>query len=291
MRDSTESEKFVQDLHAWMFSHCGEDRILTLDGYVLTMYLAAKSAIADFIADDGHTMGACFNTKLNFFHSDVLRAAHKAMRVAQFCKSRATGTPQFAQNQDCRREAMNIDEFTVGLWKWRRQMAAHFALCRHDLAKRSSLGQTADGRLGERPGLDLLQAAPAGSEPPPLEGEDALKHLILVKAPAGAAFTTAELREWLRNKRGEYDRKDLGSKLKVATNALIDIGLLRVLEGCDGEAATTERAAKRVRTGSVDAKVRSRRTVVLCKITGAALAGNPGALAERVRLRVPIGSF
>lgn len=116
----------VAKLHTWMFDHFfyhEEDSAQhkhVLDGYALHLYECCKKACEDFKAE--HTdLDQYVEAKIDFRHSDLLRASHIAMRKVQFLHSIALGDSSRPP-----RTSPSIYEFCFALHNWRRQICLHF---------------------------------------------------------------------------------------------------------------------------------------------------------------------
>ena len=111
-------------MHDYVFSHhASADEKISLDGFALSVYQAAKQAITDIIQEKKVPLSLAAKTKLLFFHSDVLRAALRVMRAAQFLKSKAS-LASIAVTE-AGRTRVNVDEFTAALFSWKRQLEIH----------------------------------------------------------------------------------------------------------------------------------------------------------------------
>ena len=118
------SDRLLRSWHDWMHSRCTSQPPveICLSGHALSMYDAAEVAINDFVS--AHKLPPVFRTKLAFFHSDVLRDAHKIFRSVQFLRTLCPNLPEDT------RTAMSLDEFTMALHKWTRQIQWHFGIYR-----------------------------------------------------------------------------------------------------------------------------------------------------------------
>ena len=125
----------INNAHRWMYDNFfdkQEPSKHALDKHALVLYTALHDAIEDFKAawvKDKGTMDKREEEKLDFYHTDVLRAAHLAMRKCQFLKSL---NPEYVQKnpEEFVRTSPNAYEFYMALHWWRRQLHVHLAFYR-----------------------------------------------------------------------------------------------------------------------------------------------------------------
>lgn len=256
---SAESHRMLAGLHNFMFENYeGTACTLTLSGYALTVYTEAKRAITDWLKAHPDT-DRWLKTKVEFFHSDFLRAAHKAMRVVQFLMAAHILTDDEQLRQEASRTQLSVEEAMLGLRKWKRAASMHAGLYRF----LASVQRLANVRAP--PGRKPDVAAALEEEPPvrdpaavaiaQLQGMDALHREILSAAESHTIFTSADLRDWLRNKK--YDpifRGKLAENLRNAIEELLALGLLVKAEVPDvddaGAVNATDRAKNPPRHGA-----------------------------------------
>ena len=189
---------FLQGSHEWMFEHffytAEPDHFHVLDGYALGLYNAVKEGCKRFMEEDHpQDLGPYAEAKLDFRHSDLLRAAHLTMRKNQFILA------YIAKSQDRpTRTSPNIYEFAFAIHHWRRQISLHFAYLqwmKRDGAK--LLSQAADG-TNEAASAAVQVAGES------LVGEDYIKYKILSEMPQ--TFSTMDARMKFRNSKKTKDR-------------------------------------------------------------------------------------
>ena len=190
------SDKLIQDWHDWMHSNCVEQPpvVISLSGQALSMYNAAKQTINDFVSET--KLPPVFRTKLVFFHSDVLREAHKVFRSVQFLRALC---PNLAADS---REEMSLDEFTMALHRWIRQIQWHFGSYRFAAMKKdeAASGLSSNGKAAES--KQILCQVPETEEQAPLDTEACFLRTLMHRTPGDAWFTSADARLCLRNLRG-----------------------------------------------------------------------------------------
>ncbi|CAK0801151.1 unnamed protein product, partial [Prorocentrum cordatum] len=248
--DSEQSDSFIERLHGWMHEHCSEvASVLSLDGFAYTIYRAAKRAFDDICQTV--PMPPAFKTKLNFFHSDLLRATHRVHRGNQFARHfiarhAAQGddalAPQPPFDAACGRCLPSVNEITMGLHKVLRQIELHFGLCRFHVAHAAEGNHRsgADGRCAGGSSAAVL-AAPDVAEIAmrALMPSELMRQFLLTRAPKGQIFTEADARQWLRNKRDTWFRTDLAKKISDGLTALVAANLLdRVADSADAGGST-----------------------------------------------------
>ena len=214
------SDKLIQDWHDWMHSKCVEQPpvVISLSGQALSMYNAAKQAITDFVSEN--KLPPVFRTKLVFFHSDVLRDAHKVFRSVQFLTTLCPKLPEDS------REAMSLDEFTVALHKWIRQIQWHFGSYRFAASKKdeAAAGLSSNSKAAES--QQILCSIPETEEQAPLDAEALFLRTLMHRAPPDAWFTSAD-RLLLKNLRGTTFKSELSKRIEKGVGHLIDHGLLK----------------------------------------------------------------
>ena len=269
---------------------------LTLDGYALSVYRAAKEALVDAMKEMPR-MPPAWQSKLQFFHSDVLRETHKVMRACQFLNSK------FGKS-DAGRVAAAADEISVGLMRWLRQVQLHFGFYRYTQRKQKN-------DQGRNEVHDAVLADPKDEEEKELQApEDELMRLILEKAPKDRVFTTTTVREWFRNKRDTWFRSGLAEKISTAIDHLRTEKLLQqcssrateppsqLSQPADEPEPDAEKAGpKSKKAGSKNAArrpnkvARGRPTVTVKKRTLAEIMQDEAADQERKRLKVNSSEF
>ena len=175
----------------------------TLDGYALALYGACKTAREEFQREHAQELDSHMRAKLEFAHSDLLRAAHIAMRKAQFFEHLQQATSQgsaLAEGPPAR-NSPNVYEFAVALHFWNRQLTVHFAYLRwmretgntllHDMVT------CKDPSAGVRSPVATLNAEI-------LTGVDYFKNRILSDMPP--EFDTTQVRNKFRNSKKTKDR-------------------------------------------------------------------------------------
>ena len=286
-RDETvpteESETYVKSYHSWHFAENGsEPQTLELDGHALGMYNAMQQAVNDYIAHQ--SLAAVYVIKLKFAHSDVLRATHKAMRSGQFAGTFNKTVPLFKESIDARRRKANVDEFTAGLHRWRRIMKIHFG------SYRSAAARKLEGSLSSKIAMAEAVSITTTSFCNPLSAEEILRQTMLVRAPGGCCFSSADAREWFRNRRSEFFRTDLGAKVRAALAELQSAGLIEEMDVSGTvEVQSTARAAKRMSKGGM--KRGGRPAQFYKKRSAAHVATQDSALAVLKKLRVTLSEF
>lgn len=184
--------QFFRSLHEWMFEHffCTEEanHFHILDGFALGLYNSAKEACKRFQEDHIQDLGPFVEAKLDFRHSDLLRAAHLTMRKNQFIFAYVTNSKDTP-----------IYEFAFALHHWRRQISLHFAFL----------------QWIKREGHEALKAAADGTSPTAstascvagenLDGEDYFKFKLLSEMPP--TFSTHDVRMKFRNPTRTKDRR------------------------------------------------------------------------------------
>ena len=218
------SDKLIQDWHDWMHSKCVEQPpvVISLSGQALSMYNAAKQAITDFVSEN--KLPPVFRTKLVFFHSDVLRDAHKVFRSVQFLTTLCPNLPEDS------REAISLDEFTVALHKWIRQIQWHFGSYRFAASKKdeAAAGLSSNSKAAES--KQILCSIPETEEQAPLDAEALFLRTLMHRAPPDAWFTSADMRLLLKNLRGTTFKSELSKRIEKGVGHLIDHGLLEAGE-------------------------------------------------------------
>ena len=288
------SENLIQEYHDWMlrtFTTPALAQRLTLDGYALSVYRAAKEALVDAMKEMPR-MPLAWQSKLQFFHSDVLRETHKVMRACQFLNSKFG-------NSDADRVAAAVDEISVGLMRWLRQVQLHFGFYRYTQRKQKK-------EPGRNEIHDAVLADPKDQEEEELQRpQDELMRLILEKAPKHQLFTAATVREWFRNKRDAWFRNGLADKISAAIDHLTTHNLLQqpdcraeqkepeLSQPAEEAMPDAEKAGSSSKKGSAKkparrAKkaVRGRKTVAVKKRTLADIMQDEIADQERKRLKV-----
>ncbi|CAJ1371313.1 unnamed protein product [Effrenium voratum] len=220
------SDSLLHDWHSFMHRMCVAQPPVTvcLDGRALSMYEAAKQAIADFLSEN--KLPQVFKTKLMFYHSDA------------------------NETEIMRRLRMSLDEFSVALHKWISQARTHFASYRFAACKQQEPASAT--KQAETPS-SLLIASPEDEEKP-LNSEDIFMKNLISRVPNNTWFTSADVRGWLRNRRGDAFRKDLRAKIEKAFAHLLQHGLLQKASDKATGARHTQRAAKRAATKKVTGK-------------------------------------
>eukprot|EP00438_Fugacium_kawagutii_P001502 Skav202548 [mRNA] locus=scaffold2011:358482:361283:- [translate_table: standard] len=279
------SDLLIQDWHDWMHLHCTEQPpvVISLDGKALSMYNAAKQAITDFLAET--KMPPVFRTKLVFFHSDVLRDAHKVFRAAQFLRGLCPNLPPETRLE------MSLDEFTVALHKWIRQVQWHFGSYRFAAAKKDEAASGLQSNKNAE-SKQILCGFPEAEEQEPLDTDALFYRTLIHKTPNDVWFTSADVRLWLRNLRGTTFKDNLSQKIDKGLAHLLDHGLLQageadVKKGAGQERKLTARAAMRA---SEDPKAAKTGRLV-CKRSAQSIEDDPKATAEQKRLRLSMGDF
>ncbi|CAK0799279.1 unnamed protein product, partial [Prorocentrum cordatum] len=248
--DSEQSDSFIERLHGWMHEHCSDvASVLSLDGFAYTMCRAAKQAFDDICQTV--PMPPAFKTKLNFFHSDLLRATHRVHRGSHFARlfiarHAAQGDDALASqppsDSACERCLPSVNEITMGLHKVLRQIELHFGLCRFHVAHAAEGNHRSggDGRCAGGSSAAVL-AAPDVAEIAmrALMPSELMRQFLLTRAPKGQIFTEADARQWLRNKRDTWFRTDLAKKISDGLTALVAANLLdRVADSADAGGST-----------------------------------------------------
>lgn len=186
----------VKAMHSWMFDHffytADSDPFHVLDGHALKLYNCAQEAAKRFQEDHQRELGPYVEAKLEFRHSDLLRAAHLAMRKNQFLYAyieKSADKPA--------RTKTSIYEFAFALHHWRRQIRLHFAFLRW-MAREGTkqLAAAAEGASVDGPAGSYA----AGED---LTGEDYFKYRILADMPP--KFNTSEVRLKFRNMKRTKD--------------------------------------------------------------------------------------
>ena len=269
------SEELVQGLHDHAFQHWSDVEVppgLHLDGFALTMYQAAKEGIGDFLKEK--CPPPVYKTKCLFFHSDSLRGAHKAMRASQFLKH------EWCPNvfpDNAQRIEINVDEFTAGLWKWKRQLYAHFLFYKYLQQRRQEPHSRSAGERSPQATHEAMFANP--EEEGALFGRDLVKHSILAKAPNGGIFSSTQVRDWLRNKKNDAFKKNLSTEVKDSLVELVECGLV---EGAEPDGAAGD--DKKKKKGGHAVNYYRKRTL-------SAIEALPTPTAEMKRLKVSRESF
>lgn len=199
----------IKKFHIWMFDQIfyeeSATRFHTLDGYALALYDACKTAREEFQREHAQELDSHMRAKLEFAHSDLLRAAHIAMRKAQFfehLQQAASPNPTLVEGPPVR-SSPNVYEFAVALHFWNRQLTVHFAYLRwmketgntllHDMVS------SKDPSGGVHNPVATLNAET-------LTGVDYFKNRILSDMPD--EFDTAQVRYRFRNSKKTKDRKN-----------------------------------------------------------------------------------
>ena len=253
--DTDNSEAIIERLHGWVHTHFSDyPSVLSLDGYAYTIYRAAKQALDDIC--QSVPMPQVYKTKLNFFHSDLLRATHRVHRMAQFARdyipSAVPDDGAVAPRPPLVGAQLNglpsVDDITMGLHKVLRQIDLHFGLYRFHVARRAAAAEgphrsVADGRDASGSAAAVL-AAPdvADAAAKALTPSELLRQFVLVRAPKGQIFTEADARQWLRNKRDSWFRTDLAKKISDGLAALVAANLLDKVEHAVVAGESTSRA-------------------------------------------------
>ena len=172
--------------------------------------------------------------RLLFFHSDVLRATLRAMRAAQFVRTKAVFI--FASAPPEERLEANVDEITAGLWAWKRQMEVHFTFYRaeKERAAENALRAQALGRKRGPTAESMFSVPSAMAEAKPLDDTDIVKKALLESAPSQKAFSTADIRLSLSRRRGGAFAK-IGAKLPAVVDALAEDRLLINIDESSGK--------------------------------------------------------
>ena len=282
------SDELMCGWHSWMHQTVGSQGPVTisLSGRALTMYNAAKQAVEDFISE--HALPSVFKTKLMFFHSDVLRDAHKVYRSSQFLE---TFVPGRTSSQIVSRVHISLDEFTVGLHKWMVQLRTHFASYRFSEKKREEASAACGGKSTDVKAAAAELCAVPEEEPEPLPSDALFMRVLMSKTPCNTWFTTADARLWLKNKRGSSFKNDLSPKIDKAIDHLVEKGLMETFneEGLRADAKFTERASKR-RPDQGKAKS-GRAGKIARKRTFQEVQDDESAQAEQRRLRLSANDF
>ncbi|CAK0910438.1 unnamed protein product, partial [Prorocentrum cordatum] len=296
--DSEQSDSFIERLHGWMHEHCSDvASVLSLDGFAYTIYRAAKQAFDDICQTV--PMPPAFKTKLNFLHSDLLRATHRVHRGNQFARHfiarhAAQGddalAPQPPFDSACGCCLPSVNEITMGLHKVLRQIELHFGLCRFHVAHAAEGNHRsgADGRCAGGSSAAVL-AAPDVAEIAmrALMPSELTRQFLLTRAPKGQIFTEADARQWLRNKRDTWFRTDLAKKISDGLTALVAADLLdRVADSADaGDSAQRAKAAQGKRKGNPKGKGMFKKRKL------EEIVADADATEERKRLRVSTSEF
>ena len=157
-----------------MHSKCSQPPVvISLQGMALSMYDAAKQAITVFLAET--KVPPCFRTKLVFFHSDMMRDPHKVFRAAQFLRTLCPNLPHDE------RVAMSLDEFTVALHKWIRQVQWHFGSYRFAAHKKDELAAGLSNKAMDS--KHILCGVPETEEQEPLDTDSLFLLALIVKSP------------------------------------------------------------------------------------------------------------
>ena len=244
------SEALVSGWHNWMHEKwaSGKPLQLALEGRALTMYNSVKQAIVDFLAET--KMPLVYKSKLMFWHGDILRDCHKVFRAVQYLQCMSGVDPAAAA-----RVNMSLDEFTCALHKWICQVRTHFGSYRYAASKQEEAG--AEGGRGVSAHAAVLCAAIDTSELADMSHDDLFMKNLIVRAPNNTWFTSADVRVWLKNKRGEHYKGNLSQKIDKAVTHLTDKGLLDLYEPDRGQGEDcqfTQRAAKRQGSAPVTGK-------------------------------------
>eukprot|EP00435_Cladocopium_sp_Y103_P060230 s512_g22.t1 len=225
------SEDLVSGWHAWMHEHwaSGSPIQVVLDGRALSMYQAVKQAVCDFLATESPKMPVVYKSKLMFFHSDILRDCHKVFRATQFLQSMS----KVGSTATLQRQSMSLDEFTCALHKWICQVRTHFASYRFAAMKQEEAGSSASKEAGH---AAVLCVAVEASLPEATQDDVFIKNLVF-RAPHDTWFTSADVRCWLKNKRGGTYKKGLSDRVESAMKHLVEHGLFDAYmsgssEGC-----------------------------------------------------------
>lgn len=287
-----ESEGLIKRWHEWMYKNFASQppNNITLSGQALSMYNAAKQAVTDFIAET--KLPPVYKTKLMFFHSDVLRDAHKVFRSTQFVASFFKGCSEGASTD---RLEMSLDEFTVALHKWIVQLRWHFASYRFAGLKKDEAASGAQRAQDFKAGL--CSVPDAADDEPKLATTDLFMRTFMSRCPADSWFTSADARMYLKNLRGTNFRENLREKIDKAIQHLLEHGLLeahnskmkkdeaRQPEKESGK--LTSQAAKRL--GNRNTPGRACQTVR--KRSLHAIQEDPRASEEQKRLRLSSNDF
>ncbi|CAE7917876.1 unnamed protein product [Symbiodinium necroappetens] len=295
---SKDSDNLIQEYHDWMlrtFTAPGKGQKLSLDGFALSVYRSAKEALMDAMKEMPK-MPPAWQSKLQFFHSDVLRETHKVMRACQFLNGKF-GKP------DADRVTAAVDEISVGLMRWLRQVQLHFGFYRW--AQRNQKKEHSRNEVHE-----AVLAEPQYEEEEEQTPEDEFMKLLLEKAPKDQMFTAKQVRDWFRNKRSDWYRKGLADKILTAIDHLLTRNLLQYPDGHAAEPETqhvhapedvqpedekvapvAKKAASKKAARRAKKTARGRPTVQVKKRTLADIMQDEAADQERKRLKVNSSEF
>ena len=300
----------IVEMHKFMYKHfypiCA-DRKHVIDGYAQTLYNAMQTAVEKVKKTRKAQVTKFIEAKMDFLHSDMLRAAHLAMRKCQFLMS--LNTAYMASHPDeLKRTSPNAYEFAMALHWTRRQFHVHVAYYTW-VAK---LGKKAleEAARKDRPDVfalmvDAPSAHTVGASTVKLEGEDLFKFKILTAMSPSVAFDNKALRLKFRN---PVETRDFAKKdtIKKVCDELVAVGLLVTAlirsrdEGeeesePDGGAVHEGDGVKQKSKGDgVKQKSKTKRGRKLWsykKATLTVIQSNDAATAERQRLGIPVSCF
>ena len=302
------ADEALQGMHEWMCTYALPTRVRReLDGLAQDMHDTLKRAVKDFVHRMGRKGPKSWQTKLLFFHSDILRYSNLAHRKIYFWASKAH-VPVESMVAFGSKDKIGLRPYAMALHKWRRQVHLHCGLTRFwenvlkTMQRLQPNPSNPFGRLQDPSSAVEEEPAIGASDPAQdLCKLDRLKLAILSHEKSREVFTTVDVRRWVRNTMA-LKQVAIAPQIAEALDALHQCGLLSVRDISDS--MPRKRKADHLQSGSAEgdespekdgqpkaASGRQSKVRAYVKVTGAEIRGNEGAEKERKRLNVSVAAF